>query len=212
MITVSDHLMLTVTEEGGLCSRPPCTPCSVLSPPPLPQGFVVGLLCSIPDIPPHKVQKLHLGLLSDAQNDVLWLESQAWDAWESAKGLLLPLSAGAGGSGSFGGCGVRGGPAARGNKQPPEVPSQRLAPTLPQMCCVAWAQLCRACLHHLNSFLAGIEDATRQPLSLLQTEPALYSQPPPLSSLVALHWTRSLVLGAQNRMIQSLDGVSLGLS
>lgn len=57
----------------------------------------MGLLCSIPDIPPHKVQKLHLGLLSDAQNDVLWLESQAWDAWESAKGLLLPLSAGAGG-------------------------------------------------------------------------------------------------------------------
>lgn len=95
------------------------------------------------------------------------------------------------------------------------VPSQegwRLAPTLPQMCCVAWAQLCRACLHHLNSFLAGIEDATRHPLSLLQTEPALCPQPPLLSSLVALHWTHPLVLGAQNRMIQSLDGVSLGLS
>lgn len=77
--------------------------------------------------PLHDAQKLHLGLLCDARNNVLWSESQAWDAWESAKRLLLPLSVGAGGAGSFGppgGCGVHGGPAARGNKQPPEPRSQ----------------------------------------------------------------------------------------
>lgn len=102
----------------------PLHPMLSAEPPSSPARLCCGAVVQHPGHPPHEVQKLHLGLLNDAQNDVLWLESQAWDAWESAKGLLLPLSAGAGGSGSFGGCGVRGGPAARGNKQPPEPCSQ----------------------------------------------------------------------------------------
>lgn len=91
-----DNQPLSAAEEGGLHSSSlQCWQGGVAgtAPCPRPQGFVPrggtqrpGRACGSP--PRDALRRL--GLLCDAQNNVLWLEPQARDAWESAGRLPAP--------------------------------------------------------------------------------------------------------------------------